>query len=228
MANVVVSVIGTGILYWLVYNATESVMASVLILASIFLHELGHIIVLWAYRIPIRSFTVFGIGMAVRINMEAYDKASSSARAVTAIAGPFVNMALAVIFIQLDGGIWRVVALGNIGLVAFNMLPLPPFDGGKVYRELFRSTRYGLGTLMFLMVPILFVGLNCTPEASMIRLLFGPLPVIVLYLLYSHEKHAAVYQSEATPMPAALTAGLAVLSIVLASGSVMWLSMLYS
>lgn len=88
--------------------------------------------------------TGFGWGKAARVNPYLMHKAPSPriGMALSALAGPFSNFIQAFILALLlkSGWIhaeWLVMViiyaiLVNIGLIAFNMLPIPPLDGSRV------------------------------------------------------------------------------------------------
>lgn len=116
----------------------------VLFFVSIILHELAHSLVARAYKIPVRSITLFLLGGVAQITREA---AKPLHELLMAAAGPLTSFALAGGFL----GIWFVLgandtrpvdyvlvwlALMNIILGVFNFLPAFPMDGGRVFRSL--------------------------------------------------------------------------------------------
>lgn len=121
-----------------------AVASVVLFFISIILHELAHSLVARAYRIPVRSITLFVLGGVAQITREA---AKPLHELLMAAAGPFTSFALALVF----GGIWAALgaqdtrpldyvlvwlALMNVILGVFNLLPAFPMDGGRVFRSL--------------------------------------------------------------------------------------------
>lgn len=116
----------------------------VLFFVSIILHELAHSLVARAYRIPVRSITLFLLGGVAQITREA---ARPFQELLMAAAGPFTSFGLAAVF----AGIWFALgandtrpvdyvlvwlALMNTILGVFNLLPAFPMDGGRVFRSL--------------------------------------------------------------------------------------------
>lgn len=120
-------------------------IASVLLFfVSIILHELAHAVVARAFRIPVRSITLFILGGVAQITREAVKPLHEL---LMAAAGPFASFLLAAIF----GGAWFALgahdtrpidyvlvwlALMNIILGVFNLLPAFPMDGGRVFRSI--------------------------------------------------------------------------------------------
>jgi Zn-dependent protease len=114
---------------------------------------------------------------------------------LVALAGPGMNLLLAVVAAMLfaslvaaspQGPIWAFVGQNllnfiviNVFLAIFNLIPLPPFDGGHVVEGLLprrlavqfaKLRRYGFPLLIFLLlvVPMLF------PNADIVERTIGP------------------------------------------------------
>lgn len=116
----------------------------ILFFASIIIHELAHSLVARAYKIPVRSITLFILGGVAQITREA---AKPLHELIMAAAGPLTSFALSFGFFatwfalgaQDDRPIDYVLvwlALMNAILGVFNMLPAFPMDGGRVFRAL--------------------------------------------------------------------------------------------
>lgn len=97
----------------------------------------------------------FGWGKPVQINPRNFDRNISMAKgeAIVSVAGPLMNMILAIIFTIIDvvlikfANVWVETTLvglivvnvieaaifTNIGLGVFNLIPLPPLDGSKIF-----------------------------------------------------------------------------------------------
>jgi Zn-dependent protease len=125
-------------LNWLVGIAT-----SILFFASVLAHELAHSLVGRANDIPVRSITLFIFGGIAHMTKEA---SKANAELKMAAAGPACSLALGVLF----GIIWWLsrgtipivaemvgwLAIINVALAAFNLIPGFPLDGGRVFRSL--------------------------------------------------------------------------------------------
>lgn len=116
----------------------------ILFFASIIIHELAHSLVARAYKIPVRSITLFILGGVAQITREA---AKPLHELLMAAAGPLTSFALSFAFF----GAWFALGarddrpidyvlvwlvLMNAILGVFNMLPAFPMDGGRVFRAL--------------------------------------------------------------------------------------------
>ncbi len=114
-----------------------AVVAALLFLASILLHELGHSWVARREGIEVDSITLWLFGGVAEFK----DRfASSGAEFRVALSGPLVSIGLGVVFVlialaDLPTALDAVAAwLGYINLIlaAFNLLPASPLDGGRV------------------------------------------------------------------------------------------------
>jgi Zn-dependent protease/CBS domain-containing protein len=114
-----------------------AVVASLLFLASITLHELGHSWVARREGIEVDSITLWLFGGVSQLKGRF---ASPGAEFRVAAAGPLVSIGLGVLFvlIALAGtpsavdGVAAWLGYINLVLAAFNLLPASPLDGGRV------------------------------------------------------------------------------------------------
>ncbi len=113
--------------------------------ASVLLHEIGHVLVARWYGIGTREIVMFPIGGVSRL--ENQPKARQELLIVA--AGPLVNLLIAIIllatqrnFVPLetlrvptDANLIQRIAMGNLLLGLFNLLPAYPMDGGRILRS---------------------------------------------------------------------------------------------
>lgn len=111
-------------------------------LGSVLVHELAHAFVARARGIEVAGITLFVFGGATEV-----DTTSRNARdeLIVAIVGPLTSLAVAAVlglaWLGLDAGspTGRVVgylAVINVVLAVFNLLPGLPLDGGRVFRAI--------------------------------------------------------------------------------------------
>jgi len=125
----------------LISNIILGVLASLLLFGSVLAHELGHAFVALRNQIPVRRINLFLLGGVAQIEEE---PKSAGVEFKVAIAGPLVSLVLAIFFgvlsllDQLSPAIAtpsQYLARANFFLLAFNMLPGFPLDGGRVLRS---------------------------------------------------------------------------------------------
>src|SRR5690606_27785084 len=158
---------------------------SLLLLATIFLcitlHEVGHALMARRYGIATRDITLLPIGGLAR--MEALP-VKPWEELLVALAGPAVQLVIALIlfpFVQrIDpnlamssiGAVNFVPALFgvNIWLALFNLIPAFPMDGGRVFRALLafrkgyvRATRTAASLGQLLAMVFVFAGFALNP-----------------------------------------------------------------
>jgi Zn-dependent protease/CBS domain-containing protein len=118
-----------------------AVVAAILFFLSLLLHELGHALQARRDGVEIEGINLWLFGGVAQFKG---DFPSAGAEFRIAIAGPLVSLALGVLFVLvaafagLPNAVDGVVAwLGftNLILLAFNLLPALPLDGGRVFRS---------------------------------------------------------------------------------------------
>jgi Zn-dependent protease/CBS domain-containing protein len=122
-------------LYWLLGAATAAAF-----FASVLLHELGHSLAARRFGLPVRSITLYLFGGAASISEEP-DRPGVDF--LIASAGPAVSLVLAALFWILQPlaaagtpllSLLQYLAYINAALLAFNILPGFPLDGGRMFR----------------------------------------------------------------------------------------------
>jgi Zn-dependent protease len=195
-----------------------AVVASVLMVCAVFgcvvLHELGHALMARRFGIRTHDIYLYPIGGVARLERMPENPVQEL---LIALAGPAVNVVIAAILFTFLGfnrimlptedalmqvppgllGQVHLLALVNVGLVLFNLLPAFPMDGGRVLRALLglkfsylRATElaatvgkymalllafYGLVNGQFLLVILAaFVYLSGQQERLMVRMRYSP------------------------------------------------------
>lgn len=202
-------------------------------LLCITLHEMGHGYVAWLLgdntakeqgRLtlnPLKHIDILGLLMMmifhvgwakpVPVNMFRF-KNPKRDMAITALAGPVVNILITIVFLFLFGALYiplqgsavgvyilRMLELTadlSLGLAIFNLIPVPPLDGSKVllsclsnenYYKLMRYERWG----MLIMFALVATGVLGRPLSWLINTIYsGLFPIanwacnLVLKLFY--------------------------------------------
>ena len=120
---------------------------------SIVLHELGHSLVARRFDVPIRGITLLIFGGVAELERE---PPTAKAEFWVAIAGPIVSVMIGIVSLGIyyvaasQGlpvpirGLAAYLAFVNLMLVAFNMIPAFPLDGGRVLRSILWAAKGSL------------------------------------------------------------------------------------
>jgi Zn-dependent protease/CBS domain-containing protein len=184
---------------WLTWAV--AVAASLLLFASVLLHELAHALVAKARGLPVRKITLFLFGGASDIERE---PDSPKTEFLMALIGPGVSIALGVFFLlaglvlagepglgmaspvetfsRLSPVSTLLLWLGpvNIFIGLFNLIPAFPLDGGRILRacvwavtkNLRKATRWAAGMGVLIGWLFIIAGLGLAFGATV--LLFAP------------------------------------------------------
>jgi Zn-dependent protease len=134
--------------------APLSIAIALLFYLFVLLHELSHSVMARAHGLDARRITLFVFGGVAQIGSEAQDPATEFR---VAIAGPLASLMIAGVLaavslalhpgfdpdgIEILPGMWGMLAIVNLALALFNLVPAFPLDGGRVLRAaLWRGTR---------------------------------------------------------------------------------------
>jgi Zn-dependent protease/CBS domain-containing protein len=151
----------------------NGLVASVLFFVSILLHELGHAAVALRSGLRTRSITLFIFGGVAQLERDPQD---GRAEFWMAAAGPAVSLLLAGFFYVCAGlpllgpgavAIVRYLALINLILALFNLVPAFPMDGGRLLRGALwaslgkaRATQIASGAGTFFAFFLMFAGVS--------------------------------------------------------------------
>lgn len=189
--------------------AIEAVLFIIAVFACVVAHEFGHALTARRYGIKTRDITLLPIGGVASLERMPEKPAQEI---LVAIAGPAVNVVIAVVLFAVFGASINVptdpttnvlqldfltrLALINVMLVVFNMIPAFPMDGGRVLRAALAfqfkravATRIAAKIGQAVAFALGFIGLFGNPLLVFIALF--------IFLAASHEAYA-VELEEAT------------------------------
>ena len=170
---------------WLNYLDSQGIVP--LALFSCALHELGHLLAVQRLGGRIRRLSITAVGAEMEV-----DRALSYGReAAAALAGPLVNLALALFACRVPGG--RVFAGLNLVLACFNLLPIGHLDGGRVLRCLTvwllgPETAWWIGRQIdqWLVGALLFLGILLAQRGNSVTLLLTALWLVASLMRETH------------------------------------------
>ncbi len=131
-------------------SAAGDIVFVTALFASVLLHELGHALVARHYGVRTLEIVMFPIGGVARLERNP----PARNELWIAAAGPAVNLVIAVLILSVlawrgtledtgvgalteptDANVPERIALGNLIIAVFNLLPAFPMDGGRILRS---------------------------------------------------------------------------------------------
>lgn len=182
--------------------AVRGVLFILVIFGCVLLHEFGHALAARRYGIPTPDITLLPIGGIARLQRMPDRPAQEI---VVALAGPAVNVIIAAVLIAALGGvsdlsaILRIddprlgfvaqIAVVNVWLVLFNLLPAFPMDGGRVLRAtLALFMRYSVATQIAARI-----GQAMAFLFGLVGLFVNPFLILIALFIYLAASQEAAY-----------------------------------
>jgi Zn-dependent protease len=188
-----------------------AIVATVLSVLGLYGHELAHALVARSFGIPVRTISLFLLGGMAHITRES---PSPRAEFLIAAAGPATSLVIGVLgavaaWLLRDisaplaaMGLW--LALTNIPLAIFNLVPAFPLDGGRVLRAMLwfagQDLRWGSTVAtrvgQIAAVGLLFTGLFILFDGST-SALSGLWLILIAWFMYAgatSSQYATVFQ----------------------------------
>ena len=188
-----------------VATAIDALIMVALILTAIFLHEMGHAWGSMVQGVAVRRVVIFGGGGFCEHNASSYKQDE-----LIVAMGPLVNLGLWAVssmvaqwglgWLERGGADWQyelfywigTFGLLNLALFCFNMVPVQPLDGGKLFHMLMRYFMPPLAALRITgMVGVVFSVL-WWPALLFLFLTSG----WVLFFAPSMKQHLAMMRGE--------------------------------
>jgi Zn-dependent protease/CBS domain-containing protein len=196
--------------------AWQSLAFLLLLFACVVAHEFGHIFTARAFGVSTPDVTLLPIGGVARLERipeEPYEEF------LVAIAGPLVNVAIALLLVLVGGAhlngsdLYAVesahtsmvdrLAVVNLFLALFNMIPAFPMDGGRVLRALL-ATKLGFTRATEIAA---FIGQGVAFALGFVGLLYNPLLIFIaifVYLAASSEAHVVAIRAMSQGVPVSM------------------------
>ncbi len=191
--------------------ALEATLFITTMFACVVLHEFGHVVAARGYGIRTPDITLLPIGGVARLERM---PRKPSEELVVAISGPLVNVIIAATiylgfglravihpgydFLQ-TGNFFEKLMVWNIFMVAFNLIPAFPMDGGRVLRAVLAMfMEYGAATRR-----AATVGQSIAMMVAIYMLLnhaVQPMVLLICFFVFmaAGQEAASVTQQEAT------------------------------
>ena len=191
-----------GLLIWqspggIAAMATTAAIA-LCVFGTVFLHELAHVLVARDFGYDTDSITLYPFGGIARIQMPV--EVPPEKEIYIALAGPLVNAVLALGFFIIAyyaGPPYGMIALLNLAMFVFNMLPSYPMDGGRVMRSLLaRRIGHDKATRISIRVSKCFAWLYFLTGVYLTSPILSIIGAYLLYLLHYRMREASGKQDD--------------------------------
>lgn len=122
---------------------TQKILLLINYILALLLHELAHVFVAAKYGYNLKEFKINVFGISVELDEKIEDKDSFAIN----IAGPLFNLFLAILcmafywLVPVSFKYLNIFCVSNLTLAVFNLLPIYPLDGGKIFKSLIQNTK---------------------------------------------------------------------------------------
>ncbi|WP_027255920.1 site-2 protease family protein [Leisingera aquimarina] len=196
---------------------TLALLAMLGFFASLILHEMSHSVVARRFGVEIKGITLFIFGGVAELGSEPKTAISEF---WIAIAGPLMSFALALGFWLLAQAgsllapemalnhVFAYLALINLVLAVFNLVPAFPLDGGRIFRaylwsqskDLLKATATATRISSFFAYALIIFGViglfSGNPVASLWKVLIGVFVLMAAKGTYAHQLQAAAFKDK--------------------------------
>jgi Zn-dependent protease len=186
--------------------AAMGVVAALVLFGSLGLHELGHALVARREGMEIEGITLWLLGGVARFGGGRFPSARAELR--IALAGPLVSLLIGgvllafALLVPLPAAVDGVVfwlGYANLLLLAFNMLPALPLDGGRVLRSVLWARRGDLADATRTAVVVSRAFGRAMVGGGLVMVLFGLLGGVWFALIGWFLLNAASQEELAAP-----------------------------
>lgn len=141
-------------LFLFLFLLTSQIEMYIILMIFAIIHELGHLIAGLILKFKPEEVKLTPVGLQIRFKIDSreYNEKIKEARslnikkAIIALAGPLTNLIIAVVTIIIgyfnaniqNTYIYQIIIYANFLIAMFNLIPIYPMDGGRVFNELLK------------------------------------------------------------------------------------------
>ncbi len=174
------------ILFGILFFILEQIDVYFIFIISIILHEMAHLSVGMLIGLKPKIFSINPLGVSVEFYL--YRQRKSWKKIVTYLAGPLMNVLLAILFskIPLEENLQMKIVYTNIILAIFNLVPIMPLDGGRILKEMLTQKIGNKDATIFMndLTQVILVAVTLIYSIMILKLQNFAIFLLVLYLWY--------------------------------------------
>ena len=135
-------------IFFILFYLTKQIDLYATVMVLCIIHELGHVLMGLILGLKIEKIEIMPLGLSVyfKLNIDDYNKKIKKGnilqlkKIAIAAAGPLTNLIMLLIVLNTNVN-FRIVsneslAYANILIMLFNLIPIYPLDGGRIFKEL--------------------------------------------------------------------------------------------
>ena len=135
-------------IFFILFYLTKQIKLYATIMVLCIIHELGHVLMGIVLGLKIEKIEIMPMGLSVsfKLNIEDFNKKIQKGsvlqlkKIAIAMAGPLTNLIMLLIVLNTNINLKivsnEILAYANILIMLFNLLPIYPLDGGRIFKEL--------------------------------------------------------------------------------------------
>lgn len=174
------------ILFGILFFILEQIDVYFIFIISIILHEMAHLSVGMLIGLKPKIFSINPLGVSVEFYL--YRQRKSWKKIVTYLAGPLMNVLLAIVFckVPLEQNLQMKIVYTNIILAIFNLVPIMPLDGGRILKEMLTQKMGNKDATIFMnyLTQVILVAVTLLYSIMILKLQNFAIFLLVLYLWY--------------------------------------------
>lgn len=178
------------------FYLTKQIEIYAMLMIFALLHECGHLIAGLIMGFKPEKINVMPIGLAIsfKIPIENYNKKIEKSnilsikKIIIALAGPIINILIALVVIFMSFGFTDVQRLNiiyaNVIICIFNLLPIYPLDGGRILKQFIKIKKGVIDSLQYTYIiqNVLMIILTFTASIAIYYLENISILLIIMYL----------------------------------------------
>lgn len=174
------------ILFGILFFILEQIDVYFIFIISIIFHEMAHLSVGMLVGLKPKIFSINPLGVSVEFYL--YKQRKSWKKIVTYLAGPLMNVFLAILFfkIPLEENLQMKIVYTNIILAIFNLVPIMPLDGGRILKEMLTQKIGNKDATIFMnyLTQVILIAITLLYSIMILKLQNFAIFLLVLYLWY--------------------------------------------